>query len=833
MNIVTVSADEPTQKTYDANDTHQHETTSYLGNSMNLYVASPNHQIGAEIELIIYTDFSNEIVDITFSGDGFVLTNYFEVAGNEIHFSVTHTPKNEEPFLSVNILLDNGDSFTGKLFGIIRDELLFVDPHAKYLAESAYKSYSSNIKSNESQTNTTMSLDTAFHENDVSTNARSGNYNTSITGQIVWEDFNGNEQPLRFCKILLTKTDGLIAYQLYEGYTDKNGEYYIEFNNDIFDGMRNLIIFVELEGEDFAVLDSYDSVYYDMLDGYDEIAALNNVTEGHHTIEKYTYPDENHVNNEEKQLFYEALQVHQAVTCAAMYYKEMKLEDITYANVVYPHDENNSGCFYMSSHLGQPIDTIYILGNTDTTGTRLPSYASWDVITHEYGHHVAHCEGIEDSPNGQHSMTEYVAEHYLQHYDDNAENDNCGNKCGLTYPDGTSFQFSEEECKYNGDALSWSEGYATFYGELAQQYFKDNYVDSRWNNEIYTFADYSYFSYRYSHYHFDRKLIEENDFRFKNAEIEVYRILFDLYDDGAVKITEDVETFDKVSCGHRGIWEYIIKSGELIDTDGDGKTDYSTKPKTLYQFVEYLKSSKSGFPKSQLSNLNAILAEHGLATEAPIINTISASTPYVDFEWKSSVSTTYYSAYKFQVNFYDSSYNLIGSTEPQNMDFESENSMFNGNRIVINRGTITINNQLWQIIMTYPSNFYVSVVMYECNGNINNPVTDPHTTSFESPYTMYLSPGHVHSYTHSYSKNNSTNHKAYCICGAYTLESHFFISVGLKTSCRDCGYITTGNVPVIRPTSIVTNDENCAGILPETGISGTYYAENKKRSNTL
>jgi hypothetical protein len=98
---------------------------------------------------------------------------------------------------------------------------------------------------------------------------------------------------------------------------------------------------------------------------------------------------------------------------------------------------------------------------------------------------------------------------------------------------------------------------------------------------------------------------------------------------------------------------------------------------------------------------------------------------------------------------------------------------------------------------------------------------------------MYLSPGHVHSYTHSYSKNNSTNHKAYCICGAYTLESHFFISVGLKTSCRDCGYITTGNVPVIRPTSIVTNDENCAGILPETGISGTYYAENKKRSNTL
>ena len=118
------------------------------------------------------------------------------------------------------------------------------------------------------------------------------------------------------------------------------------------------------------------------------------------------------------------------------------------------------------------------------------------------------------------------------------------------------------------------------------------------------------------------------------------------------------------------------------------------------------------------------------------------------------MSTTYYSAYKFQVKFYDSSYNLIGSTDPQVVDFDFVNDIYN----VVYSGTITIDNQLWQTIMTYPSNFYVSVVMYECNGNINNPVTDPHTTSFESPYTMYLSPGHVHSYTHSYSKYNSTRY---------------------------------------------------------------------------
>ena len=58
------------------------------------------------------------------------------------------------------------------------------------------------------------------------------------------------------------------------------------------------------------------------------------------------------------------------------------------------------------------------------------------------------------------------------------------------------------------------------------------------------------------------------------------------------------------------------------------------------------------------------------------------------------------------------------------------------------------------------------------------------------------------SYTHNYVKNNSLKHKAYCICGEYILESHFFVSGLVYPSCRDCGYITTGNVPIIKPTMV-------------------------------
>ena len=228
--------------------------------------------------------------------------------------------------------------------------------------------------------------------------------------------------------------------------------------------------------------------------------------------------------------------------------------------------------------------------------------------------------------------------------------------------------------------------------------------------------------------------------------------------------------------------------------------------------------SADGYVSTGQGDLGAILAEHGMATPAPTVPNMTVNNPQVEFTWIERNSSGCLNARKFKVNFYDENYNLIGSTEPQVVSFDNTS----------HKGTITVDSQLWQTVLSYPSSIYVSITMYELNGNINNSIYNEHTTSFESPYAACSIPVHVHSYTHNYVKNNSSNHKAYCICGEYILESHFFVSGLVYPSCRDCGYITTGNVPIIKPTMVNTGKE-MYGYLPSESESTTTY--NSKKQN--
>lgn len=825
MNTVTVSASEEsksTEHTKYTRDTYQLEQTSYLGNSMNLYVSSSYHAIGAEIELIIYTSFSSEIVDIIFSGDGFGLTNDFEIIGDEIHFSVTHILESEDPLLSVNVLLDNGESFTARLFGIVRDEQLYINPYSYGLAQNAYLKHSGEYDAQKRMLDTLKEnakmTETANTINFRGLESRSANEASSvITGQIKWFDANRKEQPLRFCKVEFYEryNDVLVDY-LGETYTDKNGNYSFEFFEDEID----VTVILYAQGTDITVCDDGEIPYWSW-EEYEEHAVLENIALGSivNLDLSYDYTEDFPIDID-RDFFPRALQVAQAAICASMYYEAMKGSDVEDVKILYPYYTLLGS---ETTHYKYSTKSIYLVEYIEDEVTfdvngQIDCFESWDVITHEYGHHVANCEGIDDSPGKGHYNGD-MAEHYKSHFV-NSDFDECEIGCAVS--NDSYLPFSEDQCKYKGSALAWSEGYATFFGELAQQYFKENYIEDQWVNAIPTFADYSYYAYNFeSSYDSGRISIEENDPTEGTTEFGVYRILFDLYDSDW---NNNTETFDNVSLSHQEIWNYVVDSG--TDIDGDGEKDHATKPKTLYQFIEYLRSSDSGYPKSQLSNLNAILAKHGLAAEAPTIPSMISASPLVEFEWSTSVLTTYFDANKFQVNFYDENYNLIGSTEPQVVSLEFMNDYLT----VIYSGTITVDSQLWQTVMSYPSSFYVSITMYECNGNINNSIYNEHTTSFESPYTMYSIPVHVHSYTHDYVKNNSLNHKAYCVCGEYILENHFFVAGMLKTSCRDCGYIATGNVPIIKPTAIYIGDE-LFGFLPiknETALVTTEKYKNRE-----
>ncbi len=641
-------------------------TEAAIGNSINLYVETYNHLIGAEIDLVIYISLSNEIVNISSSGDGFALADDFQILGDEIHFSVTHTSTSEKPYLSVNVTLDNDLTLTEGLFGVIRDGQLFVDPHAYFLAERAYQHYlrTINPEVNQIKIQTELSADSLIQINNgesAEITSTTSTPDTTITGQILWTDNNDKQQPLRFCRIVVTLTDGLINSQLYEGYTDENGQYYVEFTNDIFDGLRDLIIFVYPEGEDISVRNAYGDLYFDMLDG-DDISELNDVSVGTHIISEYH----------------------------------------------------------------------------------------------------SHCEGITDSPAGWHEISLSMAEHYVDHYEGTSQW--CNNTCALISSDGASLNFTRNECKYKGGALAWSEGYATFFGELSQQYFNANYIDkSIWINEIPTFANTYYYAYNFPEILDESAFpIESNTHNGESSELGVQRILYDMYD------YSPNEENDNLALGHQTIWNYIMASGAT----------------TLYKFIDYYKTTSSA--KSQFTYLGEILAAHKLTAVAPTIPSLTADSPTVSFVWDEPNDNGYYNKRKFQVNFYDESYNLIGSTTPQAVTLTSDN------------GTITVDSDLWETVISSPSCIYVSLTVYECNGDINTPMDSNNITSYESAYSLYFSSSHVHSYTYSFTKYNSSDHKAYCHCGAYIYENHSFAADFLKSTCRNCGYSTTSHVPVIK-----------------------------------
>ena len=291
-------------------------------------------------------------------------------------------------------------------------------------------------------------------------------------------------------------------------------------------------------------------------------------------------------------------------------------------------------------------------------------------------------------------------------------------------------------------------------------------------------------------------MFESNAYGGENSESGVSRILYDMYDS-----SNSNEPFDKVSLGHQTMWNCIMNSNA----------------KTLHQFINYFKNSY--YPSNQHTNLGELLAVHKLTSFAPSIPSMSTNSPFVEFGWNEPNDYCHFTARKFQINFYDENYDLIRSTPIEVVDIDDSNNV----------GTFTIDDALfWETIIEYPTYFYVSVTVYEFDGDLNNTLTDSYVTYYESAYTMYFSPGHIHDYTYDYLKNNSLTHKSYCICGAYILENHFFVTELLNPTCRDCRYIHLINGPIIKPTSTDTGEETYGYLPADNEVANTYTSEKRK-----
>jgi hypothetical protein len=276
--------------------------------------------------------------------------------------------------------------------------------------------------------------------------------------------------------------------------------------------------------------------------------------------------------------------IFQAAKSFADYAKSMNGgSPITFCTFNYPGDPN-----YGSSYNGNNVVTITSKPRDDSS---LPnSYSSWDVIGHEYGHHVQKCYGITANPGGIH----YVGHNNID--DQYDTKDSNGNRI-----------YTLEESKERGLKLAWGEGWPTYWSTIAQFTFSADL------KTIPTVGDTWYTSYNGVKYNLDSY---SNPYAYNPwgdaDEIAIQQFLYKLS-------SSETDQFDKFSIDSNTLWNITIEN----------------KPHTFYEFINDLYDD--GYNRYDLGTL---LAKYSIA-----VSNITISNNYLDecptFTWSTDMGSDY------------------------------------------------------------------------------------------------------------------------------------------------------------------------------------------------
>ena len=512
------------------------------------------------------------------------------------------------------------------------------------------------------------------------------------------ENSNSANHPLVYTKVEAYRIDEItnqVKINLFEGFTDINGKFTFSFRNAM-DGNCDVYIVVYAQGTDVSTYNASGDLYsLTFLDSsFEDLSSGNYSKEV--TISNALISDSIDGSN----LFLQALEISQYAIYASMYYEYLKGDDVEDVSIICPHNKDWDNTFYSFSS-----QTIYVEGShSDSSGNRNILY-SCDVITHEYGHHFANNEGLDNGSHSWHSGD--MAEHYKSHFCSTTSSDpnSCSNKCALLYGNQNGNAFLESECKEKGCQIAWNEALATLFGELSQQHFANQYI-AEGDTNITNFADAIYSSDNGASEGIENRLAKGKE----SIEWTVINVLYDIYDE----YTDAEKLFDLISIEDTTMWEYVSESNAA----------------TLFEFIEYIK--ECDLSSNVLPNLGKILGQHELTVTRIDSYTMSSSLLEIKFSWREATDSDYYTARQFQINFYDSEYFYIGSTAVQSV-------VFNSNY----KGVLTIDGQLWENIMNCGTECYCSITVYECDGNVNNYGNNSYyVTRYESGYFYIDLKGH-------------------------------------------------------------------------------------------
>lgn len=391
----------------------------------------------------------------------------------------------------------------------------------------------------------------------------------TVSGNLKWKDDFGTTHPLQYNKVCLYDTIGNEIIKTTS--TDESGAYrfYLPMTR-----IQYVRVYVYAAGDDVEVMSADESAYFYMSETLDLVANDEVVLNWSADMTSVTG---------------QAIQIAQAAIFASKYYCEMfNIYYPTAVEIIYPYLDSD-GCFYQSGkiHITDPN-----LKNGD-----FRSYNSWDVIMHEYGHHVQRMENYNFSASvgGSHNFVYALKDN----------KDANGNAYG----------------KDKGSKLAWSESIATLFSGMAQNYYSSQLYG------IKGVADNEYSSYNGAHLNYETSQTTNNGPILKSGETceaTIIGVLWDIQD--ALDSTSTPESHDKLCVPDS--WFYTLLS--------------NSKAKTLYQFINYFLVERDVFENN---DLGVLLEYYNLAPQNLVFNNCT-------FSWSSSSDTYSYNS-KFQVRIYD------------------------------------------------------------------------------------------------------------------------------------------------------------------------------------
>lgn len=414
----------------------------------------------------------------------------------------------------------------------------------------------------------------AEEEVNVAVVAETDEIDTYVQGTLEWEDDWNQRYPLRGVMVTLFDDDsGISREKLGECITNQNGEYIIGFCNqeELADG-GGYDIYIQVEagnGDNVIVKEEGGLSRYLFEKGRGE-EQYKNIMSGSHVTIDYVFNMDT--------LIGQAMQVGQALLTA-----------MDFAYIMSGVKPSNVVAIYPSKVSTSYSDVANIIYISDTNSDL--EYFDWDVIMHEYGHHVSYDMGIINSPWGNHTSSENNAD---------ARNN-----------------------KSQGIRLAWAEAWPTIFGELAQQYYSNYFIGLR------AVADGAYTDVNVPYYvpPIDYIYNQVTESLGEACERSIMAVLWDLYDDDSA-----TEPDDTIALGYQGWWDV---------TTGSGATTFS-------EFIEYLYTQNPSYKESLAPNLT----KYQMAPTAPVVERIDGSD-YPRFTWDPQGGSVNYPNNSFILELYD------------------------------------------------------------------------------------------------------------------------------------------------------------------------------------